>query len=130
MGHHSSWQIPQTESEVPWPQAGHFKHLVIRDSRKLPCVAADIGVGRVDAIDIGVDLTEVGFQSGPRRRPRVVSEPPRPRVVILFFIGTLKPCYHHNNVQPSDRCESCQSHAGDTGLPKALSVEILIWNPR
>jgi hypothetical protein len=45
-------------------QAGHLEHLVVGHPRQLAGVGHDVGIGGVDAVDVGVDLAHVGLETG------------------------------------------------------------------
>ena len=45
-------------------EAGQFEHLVVADPVDLAGLGHDPGVGRVDAVDVGVDLAGVGSEHG------------------------------------------------------------------
>ena len=46
------------------PQGGEFEHLVVADLPDLSRRRAHVRIGRVDAIDIGVDFTDIGADGG------------------------------------------------------------------
>ena len=48
-------------------QARELEHLVVADRRQPPGVRQHAWIGRVDAIDVGVDLAEVGVEHGGER---------------------------------------------------------------
>ena len=45
-------------------ERGHFQHLVIADFKNLPGIRDDAGIGCIDAVHIGVNLTDIGFHCG------------------------------------------------------------------
>ena len=45
-------------------EAGQFQHFVVRDLVQLPGGGNDARIGRVDAVHVGVDLAQVGLESG------------------------------------------------------------------
>ncbi len=46
------------------PEAGQFQHFVVADLLHLPRFGDDARIGGVDAVDVGVDLAEIGFEGG------------------------------------------------------------------
>ena len=53
-------------------RSGELQHLVVGDLLKLPRVGHDARIGGVDAVDVGVDLAEVGLERGGQRDGRQV----------------------------------------------------------
>ena len=54
------------------PARGHLEHLLVGDGLEQSRVADDARVGRVDAVDVGVDLADVGLHGGGHRHGRGV----------------------------------------------------------
>ena len=46
---------------------GQLEHFVVADLLDLPGLGHDAGIGRIDAVDVGVDFADVGLE---QRRPR------------------------------------------------------------
>jgi hypothetical protein len=46
------------------PERGKFQHLLEGDLVQLARLAADAGVGGVDAVDVGVDVAAFGAEGG------------------------------------------------------------------
>ena len=64
-------------------QARQLEHFLERDRVEPPRLGHDARIGRVDAVDVGVDLALVGASSAAASATPDVSEPPRPSVVML-----------------------------------------------
>ena len=45
-------------------ERGHFQHFVVADFKNLFGVGDDAGIGGIDAVHIGVNLTDIGFHCG------------------------------------------------------------------
>src|SRR5581483_3208606 len=66
-------------------EAPELQPLLVRDALELTRLRADAGIGRVDAIDVGEDLADVGAHRGrDRHRARVGAAPPERRDVPLL----------------------------------------------
>ena len=48
-------------------EARHLEHLVVGHARELPRVRHDVGIGGVDAVDVGEDLAHVRLEGGGER---------------------------------------------------------------
>ncbi len=64
---------------------GHLQHFIIGDPVEPPGLAADIGIGGINAVDIGIDIANESAFSAAASATALVSEPPRPRVVMLLL---------------------------------------------
>ena len=70
---------------------GHFEHLVVRDTGDLLGVRLDSRVGGEDAVDIAVDLADIGVQRGRQSDRRCVrSTTAQCRDVLTGLRNTLK----------------------------------------
>ena len=80
-------ELDRTQREHPAAGRGHLEHLVERDTRELARGRHDARVGGVHAFDVGVDLAQ-SASSAAASATAVVSEPPRPSVVMSRAVDT------------------------------------------
>ena len=110
--------------------AGQLEHLVVADDVDLAGLGDEPRVGGVDAVHVGVDLAADRRRSGgvagrgrassrAARATAVVSEPPRPSVVMLSFSSMpWKPATM--TILPSSR--ACRMRVGGDVLDAGLGV--------
>ena len=72
------------------PETGQFQHLVIANPVNLPRLGYDARVGRVDALDVGVDLARIGAQHGGERDGGGVGATAAERRDVVVLIHPLK----------------------------------------
>ena len=80
-------ELDRAQGEHLAAGAGHLEHLVEADAGSLRACGHDARVGGEHAGDVGVDLAGVGAERLRRAPTAVVSEPPRPSVVISLLGG-------------------------------------------
>ena len=80
----------------PGPQTGQLEHLVVADPVDLAGLGHDPRVGRVDAIDVGIDLAAVGPQHGGECHRRRVGAAPAQRRDVVVLVDTLKAGHDHD----------------------------------
>jgi hypothetical protein len=110
-------------------QAGQLEHFVVADLAMRRASGTTRGIGRVDAVDVGVDLAGVGLQHRGQATA-VVSLPPRPSVVMLKFSSIpWKPAAM--TMLPSSSSSRTRSVEIDLirALVCELSVRMPIWPP-
>ncbi len=83
-------------------ERGELEHLLARDARELPCVGADPRVGRVDAVDVRVDLADVGLQRGGERHAGRVGAAAAERRDVSVLVLALEP-RHDGDLAASER---------------------------
>ncbi len=65
-------------------QRRHFKHLLEGDPGKPPGLGLDARVGRIDAVDVGIDIAAVGLhRRGDRNRTGIGSATPQRRDAVV-----------------------------------------------
>ena len=74
--------LDRAQREHARPARRQLEHLLVGDLRELARVGDDARVGAVDAVDVGVDLARRRRSSAAASATAVVSEPPRPSVVM------------------------------------------------
>ena len=72
------------------PQAGQLEHLVVADLLDVPGLGQDAGIGRVDAVDVGVDFAGVGLQHGRQGHGRGVAAAAAQRGDVEVLVDALK----------------------------------------
>ena len=80
-------KLDRTDLQHLRSQACQFEHLLKGDLFELPRFRHYAWIGRVHAIHVSENLAFVRIQ-GSRQRHAVVSEPPRPKVVMLPYSST------------------------------------------
>jgi hypothetical protein len=84
---HIFWPSRQILGGAPWPCPGHLEHFIVRDLLETLGLAAQAGVGGIDAVHIRIGFADVGLRAAARATA-LVSDPPRPRVVMSPFSST------------------------------------------
>ena len=72
------------------PDRGEFEHFLVRHLFQLACARDDARIGRVDTIDIGVDVTAIGLHRRRHRHRRRVRTAAAERAYSRLRIDTLK----------------------------------------
>ena len=80
----------------PRPEAGQLEHLVVADPVDLAGLGDDAGVGRVDAVHVGVDLAGVGPEHRGQGHRRRVGAAPAERRDVVVLVDTLEPGDDHD----------------------------------
>ncbi len=108
----------------------HFQHFLEGDLRQAARLGLDARIGRVDAVDVGIDVAAVGLDRGGDRHRAEVSEPPRPSVAMRLS-GPMpwKPAITATWPSPMRRIMSAPSISRMRAAPCALSVRIGICQP-
>ena len=108
----------------------HLEHLLVGDARQPAGRRDDPRVGGEDAVDVGVDLAHVGA-SAAASATAVVSEPPRPSVVIsLVSCGdALEAGDDDDRARRRAPADAAGRDIDDAGLAVAESVITPAWLP-
>src|SRR5271169_3962718 len=78
------------------PQARHFEHFLEGHALESPRLGNDAWIRGIDAVDIGVDLTLVGFQCGGERDTRGIRAATAQRRDIALGVDALEAGNDHN----------------------------------
>src|SRR5262245_7845027 len=98
------------------PGAGQLDHFVIRNTSQFLRILTDPWVGGENTLDVGVDLTAAALRNAANATA-LVSDPPRPRVVILSSSSTpWKPAI----TTTSPACSDCIIFVESMFLMRAL----------
>jgi hypothetical protein len=110
-------------------ERGHFQHFLEGDLRQALRLRHDARIGRVDAVDIGVDIAAVGLDAAAMATA-LVSDPPRPSVAIRLSGATpWKPATTATWPMPKRSISRSPSMSVMRAAPWALSVLIGICQP-
>ena len=80
----------------PGPETGQFEHLVVADRRQPTGLGQHPGIGGVDAVNVGVDLAEIGPEHRSQRHGRGVGTAAAECGDVAVLIDSLEACGDHD----------------------------------
>ena len=101
-------------------QRSHFEHFLERDFFDPPRFRHDARVGRVDAVDIGIDVADLGIQRGGNRHGARIGPAPAERGHTLIFRDALETGDHGDLAGIDGIRQAGIVKAHDAGLAMAL----------